>query len=116
MNGENQSPERKKKRRPSLLYFLSGGVLKEEFVLRHTKMIVAVFFLVLLYIGNRYSCLLKLRQIDRLQRELRDVKYESVALSGQLTGSNRQSQIEELVEAQGLNLESPKTPPYILRK
>ncbi|MDR1102560.1 MAG: hypothetical protein LBL42_02265 [Tannerella sp.] len=116
MNGENQSPEKKKKKRLSFLYFVSGGVLKEEFVLRHTKMIVVIILLVVVYIGNRYSCLLKLREIDRLQRELRDVKYESVALSGQLTGSNRRSQIEALVEAQGLNLESAKTPPYMLYK
>jgi cell division protein FtsL len=116
MNGENQSPEKKKKRRLSLLYILSGGMLKEEFVIRHTRMIVLVVLLVLLYIGNRYACLLKLREIDRLQRELKDVKYESVALSGQLTGSNRQSQIEELVKAQGLDLESAKTPSYMLHK
>jgi hypothetical protein len=116
MNGENQSPEKKKRRRLSVLYILSGGMLKEEFVIRHTGMILLVVVMLLIHIGNRYACLLKLREIDRLQRELKDVKYESVALSGQLTGSNRQSQIEELVEAQGLDLESAKTPPYILYK
>ncbi|MDR2140053.1 MAG: hypothetical protein LBP50_10975 [Tannerella sp.] len=116
MNGDSQSPEKKKKRHLSLLYILSGGILKEEFVIRHIRMIVLVVLLVLLNIGNRYACLLKLREIDRLQRELKDVKYESVALSVQLTGSNRQSQIEALVKAHGLNLGSAKTPPYILYK
>lgn len=91
-------------------------MLTDEFVIRHIWMIVLVVGMILIDIGNRYDCQQKLREIDRLQRELRDVKYESIALSGQLAGTNRQSQIEELVKAQGLNLESAKTPPYILYK
>ncbi|MDR2765365.1 MAG: hypothetical protein LBB90_10105 [Tannerella sp.] len=116
MNGENQSPEKKPKGSWSLLYILSGGILKEDFVRRHAEMIGLVVLLSLLYIGNRHACLMKLWEIDRLQQQLKDVKYESVALSGQLTGSNRQSQIEELVKAQGLDLETAKTPPYMLYK
>ncbi|MDR3193715.1 MAG: hypothetical protein LBT76_00310 [Tannerella sp.] len=116
MNGEKLSHGKKKKRRLSLLYILSGGILREEFVVRHTRMIVLVAFLALLYVGNRYVCLLKLREIDRLQQELRDARYESVSLSGQLTGNNRQTQVENLVKAQGLELGSAKTPPYILHK
>jgi cell division protein FtsL len=79
-------------------------------------MIVLVVVLVLFYVGNRYVCLRKLREIDRLQQELKDSKYEAVTLSSQLTGSNRQSQVEELVKSLGLDLESAKAPPYILHK
>ncbi len=68
------------------------------------------------FISNRYTCLLKLREIDKLQQELKDVKYESLAISGQLTGNNRLSQIELLVKERGLDLESPQTPPYIIQK
>jgi superfamily II DNA/RNA helicase len=116
MNEKNQSPEKKKKRRITLLYILSGGILSEAFVIRHTRMILLVVLLVLIDMGNRSGFLQKLREIDRLQRELKEVKYESVALSGQLTDSNRQSQIEDLVKAQGLELERAKTPPYLLYK
>jgi len=51
-----------------------------------------------------------------LQRELKDVKNESLAVSGQLTGSNRLSQIELLVKEKGLDIETAQTPPYIIRK
>ncbi|MDR3262284.1 MAG: hypothetical protein LBT78_10705 [Tannerella sp.] len=117
MNGEENIHEKKKrKRRFSIIYILSGGILKEEFVVKHTRMIVLVVIMALFYVGNRYTCLLKLREIDRLQQQLKDAKYESLTISGQLTGSNRQSQIEEWVKKQGLALEDAKAPPYILHR
>lgn len=108
--------KKRKKKRYSLLYILSGGILKEGFIIKHMRFVVFVVILLFLFVSNRYACLLKLREIDRLQRELQDVKQESVALSGQLTGSNRLSQMEELVKKHGLNLEAPMSPPYILHK
>ncbi|MDR1403395.1 MAG: hypothetical protein LBJ60_06815 [Tannerellaceae bacterium] len=110
--------ERKKKKRKesSFMYILGGGILKEDFILRHTKMIVLVVMMVFFFIGNRYTCMQKLREIDRLQQQLRDLRYEALSISSELTGNSRQSQIESLVERQGLELEGAKNPPYELVK
>jgi hypothetical protein len=116
MDDEIQIPKKKKKRRISFLYIMSGGILKEDFVVRHIRMIMLVVVLVFFFIGNRYTCLSKLRRINELQKELEYIKYESIDISGQLTGSNRLSQIEQLVKSQGLELESAKSPPYIIRR
>lgn len=107
---------KKKEKRFSFLYILGGGILKEDFVLRHTKMIVLVVFLVFFFIGNRYTCMQKLSQIDRLQQRLRDVRFEALSISSELTGNSRQSQIESLIEGQGLDLGTAKTPPYEIYK
>jgi uncharacterized membrane protein YcjF (UPF0283 family) len=112
----NEQKTSKKKKKWNLLYILSGGILKEDFVVKHTRMIILIVILLVFFIGNRYTCLMKLREIDRLQKELQDVKTEAIHLSGQLTGRNRRSQIEQLVKSQGLEIESAKTPPYILHK
>ena len=112
----NQSTSKQKKKNRNLLYILSGGVLKEDFVVKHTRMIILIVILLVLLIGNRYNCLIKLREIDRLQRELYEIKNESIHISSQLTGRNRMSQIEQLVKSKGLKIESAQTPPYILRK
>ena len=106
----------KKKKRISLMYILGGGILKEDFVIRHTKMIVLIVILLFFYISNRYTCTIKIREIDYLQEQLKDVKFEALSVSAQLTGNTRPSQVEELVRRQGLNLEKAKTPPYKLRK
>ena len=114
MNDINTTKQKKKRR--NVFYILSGGILKEDFVTKHTRMIILIVIFLVLFIGNQYTCLIKLREIDRLQRELQDVKTESIHISGQLTGRNRMSQIEQLVKAQGLEIESAQSPPYILRK
>ena len=113
---KDQSTAKHKKKKRNLLYILSGGILKEDFVVKHTRMIILIVILLVLLIGNRYTCLIKLREIDRLQRELHEIKTESIHISSQLTGRNRMSQIEQLVKTNGLKIESAQTPPYILRK
>ena len=106
----------KKKKRISLMYILGGGVLKENFIVKHTKMIVLIVILFFFYISNRYTCMIKIREIDSLQEQLRDAKLEALSISAQLTGNTRPSQVEELVKRQGLDIEKAKTPPYKLHK
>ena len=115
---EAQGEERKKKteRRLSMWYIFGGGILKEDFILKHTRMIVLLVVLAFFFIGNRYTCMQKLREIDRLNQRLRDVRFEALSISSELTGHSRQSQIEALVEEQGIDLEVAKNPSYVLHK
>ena len=79
-------------------------------------MIVLIVVLLFFYISNRYTCMIKLREIDSLQVQLKELKYESLSISAQLTGNTRPSQVEEQVKRQGLELEKAKTPHYKIRK
>lgn len=110
---ETKQKKKKKENRFSFLYILGGGILKEDFIVRHTKMIVLVVVLIFIFIGNRYVCMQRLREIDRLQQQLRDVRFEALSIS---SGNSRQSQIELLIEEQGIELEAAKNPPYELYK
>ncbi len=116
MSVEMLQKKKKKEGRFSFLYVLGGGFLKEDFIIRHTRKIVFVVILIFFFIGNRYTCMQKLREIDRLQQQLRDVRFEALSISSELTGNSRQSQIELLIEEQGIELEVAKNPPYELRK
>lgn len=107
---------KKRERRLSLLYVLGGGILTEDFIVKHTRMIVLVVVMTFFFIGNRYTCMQKLREIDRLQQRLRDIRFEALSVSSELTENSRQSQIESLIEEQGIELEGAKTPPYELYK
>lgn len=107
---------RKKEKRFSFLYILGGGILKEDFIVRHTRLLVWIVILIFCFIGNRYACMQRLKDIDRLQRQLRDVRFEALSISSELTGNSRQSQIESLIEQNGLDLEVAKTPPFELHK
>jgi len=105
-----------KKKKVSLWYVLGGGFFGEDFVIRHTKMIVLVVVLFFFYISNRYTCAIKIREIDRLQIQLKNLKYESLSISSQLTENTRPSQVEDLVKRQGLKIEKSTTPPFIINK
>jgi len=100
----------------SIMYILGGGMLKEDFIVKHTKMIVLVVFLMIAYISNRYSCITKVHEIERLEKQLREVRYESLLISTRLTGNTRPSLVEEDVKKMGLEIEKAKTPPYKLHK
>ncbi len=105
-----------KKKKVSIGSVLGGDILKEDFVVKQSKLIILITFLFVLFISNRYSCLKKLTEIDRLKTELKDVKYENLVISTQLTTNSRQSQIEALIVEKGLNLSSSKTPVYEIKK
>jgi len=107
---------KKKKKRLSWKYILGGGVLKEDFIIKHTKMIILIVILLFFYISNRYTCIFKLREIDRLQVQLKELQSEAVSTSVRLTSNTRPSQVEELVKRLGLDIEKAKTPPYKLKK
>lgn len=116
MEEKQRKRKKKKEKRLSLLYVLGGGILKEDFITKHTSMLVLIVVLVFFFIGNRYSCMQKLKEIDRLQQELKDVRFEALSISSELTGNSRQSQVELLIEQQGVELEVAKTPPFELYK
>ena len=113
---ETKQKEKKKENRFYFLYKLGGGIQKDDLNLRHKKMIGLGVGQIFIFIGNRYVCMQRLREIDRLQQQLRDVRFEALSISSELTGNSRQSQIELLIEEQGIELEAAKNPPYELYK
>ena len=52
--------------------------------------------------------------IERLQQELKDVKYEALTISSSLTEASRQGEIERRVEEAGLQLKVSNEPVYYI--
>lgn len=100
----------------NLFYFLKGEILEENFIVKNTKMIILIVILLFIFIGNRYSCIQKMKEINQLQNQLTDLKLELISLSTEVIGQSRQSQIEELLKQNNIELESPTEPYYELKK
>ncbi|MDR2118802.1 MAG: hypothetical protein LBP25_04650 [Tannerellaceae bacterium] len=111
-----EKKKKKKQQRLSFVYILGGGILKEAFFVKHTKMMVLVVILTIGFISNRYACILNIRKIDGLQKELREIRLESLAVSIELAGYSRPSMVEEQVRKHYLDLEVAASPPYELHK
>lgn len=100
----------------NVMHVLSGTVLTEDFFFKNTRFMLVVFVIVVLYISNRYSCISKMAQIQSLEKELKDVKYESLTISTELIGISRESQVQKLMKDKGLEMEISKDPVYKMEK
>lgn len=100
----------------NVMHVLSGSVLTEDFFVKNIRFMVIVFIIVVFYISNRYSCISKMGEIQNLQRELKDAKYESLTISTELTGISRQSQVQSLIDRHGINLQVSKQPIFEIKE
>lgn len=103
-----------KEMRKNVMHVLSGTVLTENFFIKNTRFMLVVFVIVVFYISNRYSCISKMAEIQKLERELKDVKYESLTISTELIGISRESQVQTLVDKNGIELDNSKDPVFTI--
>jgi hypothetical protein len=107
-----------KKTKPStgtiMKELLSGTMISEKIILKNLGYISLVTLLAAFYIMNRFHAEKVTRELTRLQREVRDLRSESLSTSADLMRASRQSQVNLLVRERGLGLEELKTPPYKL--
>ena len=93
---------------------LSGSMVSEKIILKNLAYIALVTLLLVIYIGNRFHAEKITRETTKLQREVRDLRSESLSTSADLMYLSKQSEVYRLVREKGLNLEELKTPPYKL--
>ena len=94
---------------------IGGDVLATDFFRRQTKLLVLIMVLIIFYIHNRYACQQQLIEIDRLKKELTDIKYDALTRSSELMERSRQSKIEDYVKAKESDLQTSTQPPYLIK-
>ncbi|MDR0546047.1 MAG: hypothetical protein LBG77_00430 [Dysgonamonadaceae bacterium] len=108
--------EKRRKRKKNVRYFLAGEWMKEDFIIKQSKLVFLIVLGILLLISNDYACQKKMKLIDQLQDSLKNEKAKEVALDMKLTDARRHSQIEELLKEKGIELASPQQPAFEIRK
>jgi hypothetical protein len=93
---------------------LSGSMITEKIILKNLWYVLLITLLAAIYIGNRFHAEKITRETARLQREVKELRSESLSTSASLMYISRQSEVYRLVKEKGLNLEESKTPPYKL--
>ena len=107
---EGQKGE-KVKRRTSLKNIIGGDILATDFFRRQTRLLVLILF----YIHNRYACQQQMIEIDKLKKELIDIKYDALTRSSELMERSRQSRIEEYIATKESDLQTSTNPPYLIK-
>jgi len=119
---KEQNPQNNKKKPKSsskslsIKSILGGDILANDFFKRQTSLLILIMVLTILYINNRYECQLELIEIDKLKKELTDIKYDALTRSSELMEKSRQSKIEEYISNEEIHLETATTRPYLIKK
>ena len=112
---EKTEKAKKAKNRTSLNNIIGGDILATDFFRRQTKLLVLIMVLILFYIHNRYACQQQMIEIDKLKKELIDIKYDALTRSSELMEKSRQSRIEEYIATKESDLQTSTNPPYLIK-
>ena len=112
---EKTEKAKKAKNRTSLKNIIGGDILATDFFRRQTKLLVLIMVLILFYIHTRYACQQQMIEIDKLKKELIDIKYDALTRSSELMEKSRQSRIEEYIATKESDLQTSTNPPYLIK-
>lgn len=100
----------------SIRSILGGDILANDFFKRQTRLLILIMILTVLYIDNRYSSQQELIEIDKLKKDLTDIKYDALTRSSELMEKSRQSRIEEYISTEDSHLQTATNRPYLIKK
>lgn len=115
MEGKQEENSNKPRKHASWKSIVGGDILATDFFRRQTKLVVLIMALVIFYIHNRYACQQQMIEIDRLKKELTDIKYDALTRNSELMERSRQSRIEEYISNRESELQTATQPPYVIK-
>ena len=113
---EPATTEKKKKKKLSFRDWINGKLLTEDFIVKQSKLFLLIFFLIIVFITNRYYCSKQLSEMNRLKIELSRLQNEQVDLTSRLTRTTQQAKIEELLKGKGIELSKDSATVYEIHK
>lgn len=92
---------------------LEGRLLADK-LRNNIRFVLFVTFLGIVYISNGYSTEKLHRRRVALEKEIRDLRFESITAAADLMFIRKQSEVIKRVKEEGLELEESKEPPIKL--
>lgn len=115
MEQQNTTSQQESDSHITLKSILGGDILAHSFLKRQANLLILIVLLTILYIDNRYSSQQELIEIDRLKKELTDIKYDALTRNSELMERSRQSHIEEYISTRESELQTATQPPYVIK-
>jgi hypothetical protein len=93
---------------------ISGSTITDKIILKNLGYILLLTLLGAIYIGNRFHAEKLTRETTRLQKEVKDLRSESLSTSAALIYASKQSEVFRMVREKDLHLEELREPPFEL--
>lgn len=100
----------------SVKELLDGRILADKVIRRNIVFILFLTLLGILYIGNGYRTEKLYKKKVAMEREVRDLRFESITTAARLMFISKQSEVKKRVNEEGLELEESKEPPVKIYK
>jgi hypothetical protein len=112
-NSVKDTPPPKKRKKGVLAKALSsvfsGTFLTNEKTLKHVPFLLFLALIAILYIANGYQADDKIRDVNRITNELKELRSEYISTKSDLMFVSKQSEVAKSVETMGLK--EPIAPP-----
>lgn len=116
---KNSGEAQRKKARSYKIFLnelLDGSFMTKDGIRKNYRLGLLIVGLIFLYINNHYAVIMRLSEIDSLQKELTEAKYEALTRTSELMRESRQSSVLALIQSRGLNLEEASIPHFTIAK
>jgi len=95
---------------------LDGSILTRKSIVKQLPFVLFLSFLATVYIGNRFHAEKIIRDLSRMQEEVRDLRAASITTASELMFMSKQSEVIKMVEANQLELKESVKPPVRIKK
>lgn len=109
----SEKSEKEIKSGTSVKSLLEGSLLAEK-LRRNIRFVLFATCLGIWYISNGYSTEKLHRERVALEKEVRDLRFESISAAADLMFMRKQSEVIKRIKNEGLTLEESKEPPVKL--
>ena len=112
-NSTTDTPPPKKRKKGVLAKALSsvfsGTFLTNESTLKHVPFLLFLAFIAILYIANGYQADDKIREVNKITNELKELRSEYISTKSDLMFVSKQSEVAKAAEP--LGIKEPIVPP-----
>lgn len=90
---------------------IDGSLLTKDAIIKQLPLIMFIILLTFLYIANRYHAEKIARDAARAQKEIKELRSESISIASEYMYLTKQSELQNLVRKKKLGLTISKEPP-----
>ena len=103
--------ETKKNSRFLLGELLNGKFFEREIFVRNKLLLFIIFLMLLANISVRYKTAKVLREVDKLDHDVKELRAHSIAVASDIIKLTRPSEILDRIKNNNLGLEPSRVPP-----
>jgi hypothetical protein len=95
----------------SVFDVFNGNFLTNKSSLKQAPFVMFLTIVALFYISNSYYAERKIRQINKINNELKELRSEYITSKSKLMFVSKQSEVAKTAEVMGLSIKESTTPP-----